>query len=177
MVKQYRDKTKPKYSYYSICEDCGKKISAGSTYCSKCASKGERNPRYKGGYKRRDGYIILSINNKKILEHRYIWEKHYGKIPKGYEIHHKNGIKHDNRISNLEIIKKGFHRPLKHIKKKDGIIRECSDCKEKLELTKNFPARKNKLGMIAGYRGRCKKCWKKYQAKKMRKWRLHSKMY
>lgn len=171
MIKRYRDKTKPKYSYYSICEDCKKKINTGSRFCEKCFQKGERNSRYKGGYKRKDGYVMLSINGKKILEHRFVWEKHFGKIPKGYDVHHKNGIKDDNRPSNLELIKKVYHQSLRHIKDKKGIIRKCSDCKKKLELTQNFPPRKNKLGMIAGYRGRCKKCWKKYQAKKMRVWR------
>ena len=69
MIKQYRDYTKPKYKYYSVCEDCGKKISAGSKFCEKCFQKGERNSRYKGGYKRKDGYIMLSF-----LIYFFLWE-------------------------------------------------------------------------------------------------------
>ena len=171
MIKRYRDYSKTEYSYYSLCEDCNSKVNAGSRFCKQCFQKGERNSRFKGGHKRKDGYIILSIDGKKILEHRYIWEKHNGKIPKGYDVHHKNEIKDDNRPENLELIRKTYHRSLRHIKNKKGLIRECSDCKSKLELTKNFPPRKNKLGIIAGYRGRCNKCWRNHIAQKMRKWR------
>jgi len=36
-----------------------------------------------------------------VLEHRYIYEKHFGKIPKNNIIHHINGNKVDNKIENL----------------------------------------------------------------------------
>jgi hypothetical protein len=41
--------------------------------------------------------------------HRYVWEKEKGKIPKGYDIHHINGKKYDNRIENLECLPKAEH--------------------------------------------------------------------
>jgi hypothetical protein len=43
------------------------------------------------------------------LEHRKIWEKHYGKIPFDCCIHHKNGNKKDNRIENLECLSRKEH--------------------------------------------------------------------
>ncbi|MFA5761760.1 MAG: HNH endonuclease signature motif containing protein [Dehalococcoidales bacterium] len=49
------------------------------------------------------------INGKLIDEHRYIWMKNYGEIPEGYEIHHINGIKYDNRIKNLQIVTRSEH--------------------------------------------------------------------
>ena len=50
------------------------------------------------------GYRILNRNGKAIQEHRLIWKKYHGKIPKDYQIHHKNGNKKDNRIENLQLL-------------------------------------------------------------------------
>ncbi|GAA0495178.1 hypothetical protein Ade02nite_19090 [Paractinoplanes deccanensis] len=36
--------------------------------------------------------------------HRLIWQAANGPIPDGLEVNHKNGIKADNRISNLELL-------------------------------------------------------------------------
>lgn len=38
------------------------------------------------------------------MVHRLIWQSFNGPIPDGFVINHKNGIKHDNRLSNLEIV-------------------------------------------------------------------------
>ena len=57
----------------------------------------------------RRGYIRLVINGKMIFEHRHVWEKHNGPIPDGYVIHHINGVRHDNRIENLEAMKRRDH--------------------------------------------------------------------
>ena len=46
------------------------------------------------------------------MEHRYIWEKEIGKIPEGWDIHHKNEDKSDNRIENLECLSKSDHTKL-----------------------------------------------------------------
>ena len=47
-------------------------------------------------------------------EHRIVWEKSNGKIPKGYVIHHKNCIQDDNRIENLELMSNADHLSLHH---------------------------------------------------------------
>lgn len=36
--------------------------------------------------------------------HRAVWEYHYGKIPNGYHIHHKDEDRTNNDISNLELV-------------------------------------------------------------------------
>ena len=46
------------------------------------------------------GYVTLSVAGKRYLAHRLIWLYVYGAWPK-HEIDHINGIRHDNRISNL----------------------------------------------------------------------------
>lgn len=54
------------------------------------------------------GYYALTKNDR-CLMHRYVWQKERGKIPNGYDIHHINEIKSDNRIENLECLPKSEH--------------------------------------------------------------------
>ena len=53
------------------------------------------------------GYYLNSKTHKRL--HRYVWEKHNGKIPEGYDIHHIDGNKSNNDISNLQIMTKSEH--------------------------------------------------------------------
>lgn len=86
--------------------------------CRNCSTKNKRTL-LKSGY-----YIIrISDEEKKkyfpkldkkqgnlVLEHRYNMSKHLGRPLENYEIiHHKNGIKTHNDISNLEIVDKYNH--------------------------------------------------------------------
>ena len=49
-------------------------------------------------------YIEFTKNGKTWLEHRYVWTKAYGDIPKGMHIHHINGDTKDNRLENLSMV-------------------------------------------------------------------------
>jgi hypothetical protein len=57
------------------------------------------------------GYYELTTGNR-MLMHRYVWENEVGPIPIGYDIHHRNEIKSDNRIENLECLPKEEHTRL-----------------------------------------------------------------
>jgi hypothetical protein len=54
------------------------------------------------------GYYASTVNDR-VLMHRYVYEKEKGKIPAGWDIHHINNVKHDNRIENLECLPKAEH--------------------------------------------------------------------
>lgn len=53
----------------------------------------------------KNDYFRYSSNGKTILMHRYVWEFYNCKIPKGYHIHHIDGDKANNDISNLKLMK------------------------------------------------------------------------
>lgn len=60
---------------------------------------------------RSNGYYSLT-NNDRCLMHRYVWENIKGNIPIGYDIHHLNEDRSDNRIENLECLSKSDHTKL-----------------------------------------------------------------
>ena len=46
-------------------------------------------------------------------EHRLVWEEyHQKKLPKGWAVHHLNGIRNDNRPENLLAMPQGKHRDI-----------------------------------------------------------------
>lgn len=57
----------------------------------------------------KNGYMRIQTGNGFNYEHRYVWEQNRGPIPNGYVVHHINGDRTDNRIDNLELLKKRRH--------------------------------------------------------------------
>ena len=58
------------------------------------------------GWDHISGYRYMNIQGKTYTEHRMIYVWHNGKIPEGYVVDHINNIRNDNRIENLQLLKR-----------------------------------------------------------------------
>jgi hypothetical protein len=44
-----------------------------------------------------------------VLEHRWLMHEMAIPVPEGFHVHHRNGVRHDNRWSNLQVLPAGDH--------------------------------------------------------------------
>ena len=85
-----------------------------------------------------------------ILLHRLIWICIYGDIPKNIEINHKNGIKGDNKLNNLELTTKSGNalHSIRILGNKTGVLFGENSPKSKLKYSEVEDIKNNyKKGM------------------------------
>jgi ADP-ribosylglycohydrolase len=88
-------------------KSCGCQLRASAR-----ARRGEKHPRWKGGRREdKNGYITIrcydypgATGSVSVYEHQAVMAKHLGRpIMIDESIHHRNGIRNDNRLENLEL--------------------------------------------------------------------------
>lgn len=131
-------------------------------------------------------YKKIRLSKEKTLdEHRLVWIKAYGEIPKGYVIHHIDGDKTNNSLDNLECLPLSEHSRIHQLgnhmseetkEKLSKAIKQyydnkykdipegyliCNKCKELLPLDKFYKISATRTG----YSYTCRDCRKKYRSK------------
>lgn len=78
------------------------------------------------------GYLRGRVDGRMRLAHVIEWERHNGIIPRGFQVHHRNGDKQDNRVENLELVDATTHKRLHSgCELRDGVWwKPCSVCGE-----------------------------------------------
>jgi len=146
---------------WAACEICGKERwvavlhgKPSHTRCIACAPKakglirrGESSPSWKGGRRKTaDGHVSILLQPDNFFysmadkygyarEHRLVVAKSLGRCLQSWEIvHHRNGVKDDNRIENLQVISELGHRQLTILEHKvDKLLQENQELKEEIK--------------------------------------------
>lgn len=131
---------------------------AQSQVTKNLASKGLKHFNWRGGKTHHLDYVLIALNPKDffypmtrkgsnyVREHRLVMAKHLGRNLQRWEIvHHKNGIRDDNRLENLELVSsngqhikehsEGYRRGFE-VGYKDGEAKRIQELKKEIEQLK-----------------------------------------
>lgn len=93
------------------CNLCGRLKQRKSNICKTCYYQSKQYPYSKKKHLSKDGYLYVyykahpyADKSGRVFEHRLVFEQNLGRYLLPFEsIHHKNGVRSDNRIENLEL--------------------------------------------------------------------------
>ena len=144
---------KGNYTWYQwhACENCGEAVwsrickgKVARQSCRICKNTGRNSAGWKGGRFIHCGYVCVYIEKDDpclpmskassltgggyVNEHRLVMARHIGRCLHRWEsVHHKNGIKTDNRIENLELSMRGNHTVMHSKGYRDGYSKGLAD--------------------------------------------------
>jgi hypothetical protein len=119
-----------------VCQSC-----AASERNKKRYLSGQAHPQWRGGRaKTGDGYVKVHLpptdlfhpmcvrGHNYVLEHRLVMARHLGRCLTPFdEVHHKNGVRDDNGLENLELTSKGAHTIAHSKGYRDGFVKGLAD--------------------------------------------------
>jgi hypothetical protein len=113
------------------------------------------------------GYVfVIQDDGGLIGEHRIVWDEAHGPIPDGFQIHHRNHDRTDNRLENLECVDTVTHKRL-HAGHRlvEGVwFKKCTQCGVE-QPDSEFPTKKYVEG-VRMTRGNCRECERERQRAK-----------
>lgn len=147
----YKCHGRPRLGSYEPCLTCGtsvyraarQKADGQGLYCSmECkieAQRGLPSPRRRPLGHRRvrpDGYVEVVVEVQEwVLEHRHVMSESLGRpLTTDEHVHHRNGVKDDNRIENLEILTNEAHGRMTGGRPRTRVNLTCRICGAEYEV-------------------------------------------
>lgn len=112
-----------------------------SIQCVGAAQRGERNPKWGGGtYGATNGYVYEhapehphATQDGYVMQHRLVVERAIGRVlTPAEEVHHRNHVRDDNRIENLELMASTSAHRIHH---GEWQTHPCGECGEPVRST------------------------------------------
>lgn len=103
------------------------------------------------------GYRRIRVSSRQQrFEHVLVWESHHGPVPNGYELHHRNGNKLDNRIDNLQLVTRLEHKRIHSgcVRFGNTWLKRCRRCRWYRRVDQEFYVYPGRNGVM----GICRRC-------------------